>query len=140
MKANIFITAILVLQTVVSFSQMNISFSAYVHTPCDTCIDVKANVTGGTAPYTYQWHAKWTPFTASGQNIIYCNKRPTIDSLVLTVKDVNSLQATLENGITQLVSFYQHQSFTDMHCNRRFCNREKPDNMAANNQSIHCFL
>jgi len=83
-----------------------VNVNATNHTPCDTCVTLSANVSGGTAPYTYQWYINSQLYN-TGQTINYCNKYPWTfsgDSVMLIVTDVNSQQAFYYNGISNFMT------------------------------------
>ena len=91
------------LEKLASFS---VTVTSTKHIPCDTCVKLTANVTGGTAPYTYQWYINSQLYN-TGQIINYCNKYPftfSSDSLQIIVTDANSQQATYFNGVPNLLS------------------------------------
>jgi hypothetical protein len=107
MKTKLLITAALALQMGLCFAQMNVNVAATKHIPCDTCVKLSATVTGGTAPYTYQWYINNHLYN-TGQTISYCNKYPQTfnsDSMKLIVTDANSLQASYFNGIFNLITW-----------------------------------
>lgn len=105
MKTKLLFTIGLMLQFIVATAQLNINVSETYNTPCDTCVLLTVSVSGGTAPYNFQWTLNNQPYS-SEQNLNYCDKNPFQfwDSLRLVVTDVNSQQGIYGNAIGYLLS------------------------------------
>jgi len=84
-------------------AQLTVSVTATPNHPCDTCIHLSGNVSGGLSPYTYQWFHNNSPF-ATGQNTIFCKMYAPYngDSIRLVVTDANSQQVSYSGTAAQI--------------------------------------
>lgn len=107
MKTKLLLTISIAIQGAFVQAQLTVSYTSNAHVPCDTCIDLQANISGGVPPYTYQWQSSSLLLNDTGEIATYCNGNPETfgdDTLTLIVTDANSDQASYGTTAANLMS------------------------------------